>query len=91
MQRTGSGIRISWALWGSVILPCSVWVGLPPACVAVACSGHMALIWVPSVSVSLSKVCKTPRVPPVSQPQSVTAALRISPLFTVARTSDVHF
>lgn len=62
----------------------SLWVGLPSAKVAVAWSGHMALIWDPSVSVSLSKARKTPRVPPVSHPVSVTAALRISPLFTVS-------
>lgn len=41
----------------------------------------MALIWDPSVSVSLSKARK--RVPPVSHRESVTAALRISPLFTI--------
>lgn len=54
--------------------------------VAVAWSGHMALIWDPSVSVSLSKARKTPRVPPVSHPKSVTAALMISPLFTISPT-----
>lgn len=67
----------------------SVWVGLPPTSVAFAWSGHMALIWDPSVSVSLSKARKTPRVPPVSQQESVTAAFRISPLFTIHPRPDI--
>lgn len=86
MQPARSCILIGLALCGFVLLPSSVWVGLPPARVDVAWSGHMALIWDPSVSVSLSEARKTPRVAPVSHPESVTAAFRISPLFTISPT-----
>lgn len=59
--------------------------------VAVAWSTHMALIWAPSVSLSLCKARKTPRVPPFSHPESMTAAFRISPLFTISSTWSVQY
>lgn len=87
MQPERNGILIGLALYGFVLLLRPFfWVGLPAARVAVAWSGHMALIWDPSVSVSLSKARKTPRVAPVSHPESVTAAFRVSPLFTISPT-----
>lgn len=69
---------------------CSGRVGLHQPSVAVAWSGHVALIWDSSVSASLSKARKSPRVPPVSHPESVTGALSIS-LFTESLTWDMFY